>query len=35
MQIFLCDNCSTLATVTMQDNTITINQCLCTTKEIN
>lgn len=30
--IYLCDECDTLATVTMQGNTITINQCLCTTK---
>ncbi len=33
--LFLCDECSTLAIVTMQGNTITINKCLCITKENN
>jgi hypothetical protein len=33
--IYICDECDTLATVTMQGNTITINQCSCTTKENN
>jgi len=32
--LFLCDECSTLAIVTMQGNTITINKCLCSTKGI-
>ena len=32
MEIYLCNACDTLASVTMQGNTITINQCLCTTK---
>ena len=27
--IFLCDNCDTLATVSSEGNTITINQCEC------
>lgn len=31
MHLFLCDSCDTLATVIQQGNTITINQCLCTT----
>ena len=31
MQIFLCDSCDTLATVTHEGNTITINPCACTT----
>ena len=29
--IYICDECDTLASVTMQGNTITLNQCLCTT----
>ena len=35
MNLYLCDTCSTLASVTQDGNTITINQCLCTTKENN
>ena len=27
--IFLCDNCDTLATVSSEGNTITINKCEC------
>ena len=32
MKLYLCDSCNTLATVTHEGNTITISQCLCTTK---
>ncbi len=35
MEIYLCNACDTLASVIQQGNTITINQCLCTTKENN
>ncbi len=31
--VYICDECDTLATVIQQGNTITINKCLCTTKE--
>lgn len=30
--IYICDDCETLASVIQKGNTITINQCLCTTK---
>lgn len=30
--IYICDECETLASVIRQGNTITINQCSCTTK---
>jgi len=31
--IYICIECDTLASAIRQGNTITINQCLCTTKE--
>jgi hypothetical protein len=31
MELFLCDTCDTLATVTQEGNTITINKCKCLT----
>lgn len=33
--IYICDDCETLASVIQKGNTITINQCQCTTKENN
>ena len=33
--VFLCDNCDTLATVTKEGNTITINKCQCVTLDWN
>jgi hypothetical protein len=39
MEIFLCDNCDTLATVSVVSDTITITKCACaqlfTTPETN
>jgi len=29
--VFICDSCDTLATVSMHGNTITVNQCECVT----
>jgi hypothetical protein len=31
MELFLCDNCDTLATVTKDGDTIIINKCKCVT----
>ena len=33
MNIYLCDNCDTLAVLTMEGNTITLNKCQCSTNE--
>jgi hypothetical protein len=33
MEIFICDNCSTLATLSVVGDTITINKCQCSTNE--
>jgi len=31
--VFICDGCDTLATVSKSENTITINKCECLTLE--
>jgi len=31
MELFLCDNCDTLATVEKNGNTIIVNKCKCLT----
>jgi hypothetical protein len=33
--VFICDNCDTLATVSRNENTITINKCECVTLDWN
>lgn len=33
MNIYLCDNCDTLAIVTQEGNTITIQQCKCSKED--
>jgi hypothetical protein len=35
MEIFICDLCDTLATMSVQGDTITILQCQCLTLEWN
>jgi hypothetical protein len=35
MEIFICDECDTLASVLPQGNTITINKCKCLTLDWN
>ena len=35
MDLFICDNCDTLATVEKNGDTIKINKCLCLTEENN
>ena len=32
MELFLCDNCDTLATLEIQGDTITLTQCQCITE---
>jgi len=34
-EIFICDNCDTLATVSVVSDTITISQCQCLTLDWN
>lgn len=33
MEIFLCDNCDTLATLSVETDTILVTQCKCVTNE--
>lgn len=35
MEIFICESCSTLATVEMVGNTIQITKCECQTRKEN
>ena len=35
MDIFICDECDTLATIGGEGNTITINKCKCVTLDWN
>ena len=35
MEIFLCDECDTLATLSVVGDTITIQQCACLTLDWN
>lgn len=32
--VFICDGCDTLATVSINGNTITVQQCECVTNEM-
>ncbi len=34
-EIFICDECDTLATMSVQGDTITISQCQCLTLDWN
>ena len=34
-EIFICDECDTLATMSVQGDTITINKCKCLTLDWN
>jgi len=31
MELFICDNCDTLATVEQKENTLVVNKCACLT----
>ena len=33
MEIFICEDCNTLATIEKNENTITLNKCECMTLE--
>jgi len=35
MDIFICDECDTLATMSVESNTITLNKCKCLTLDWN
>ena len=35
MELFLCDNCDTLATASREGDTIKINKCKCLTLDWN
>lgn len=35
MEIFLCDECDTLATVELKGNTLTVVACKCQTNTLN
>jgi hypothetical protein len=35
MEIFICDECNTLASVEMRGNTLVVNACKCQTNTLN